>query len=183
MEYKNETKRFGAGPPRSLLGAPKNPKHLLFSPPPAAGFFPLHKGRRASRAALRAAQENWNPAKCLEKGLKTIISRGKTVRNAQKVLKNASAIPDFAPGDARGGPQCRGNARKRPPKPPIWRKKVPWSSAFSAGIPQRPLPAQVTGGAASKKPKTQQNYSVFPINELFSFRHHTDGVWMSASSC
>ena len=95
----------------------------------------------------------------------------------------AAHLADFAPGDTRGGPQCRGNARKRPPKPPIWRKKVPWSSAFSAGTPQRPLPAQVTGGAASKKPKTQQNYSVFPINELFSFRHHTDGVWMSASSC
>ena len=179
------------------MGAPKNPKHLLFSPPPAAGFFPLHKGRRASRAALRAAQENWNPAKCLEKGLETLISRGKTVRNAQKVLKNASAIPDFAPGDTRGGPQCRGNARKRPPKPPIWRKKcyehpqkpgkrpagsrgivkclekapkvleTPPKSRFapkspdSAGIPQRPLPAQVTGGAASKKPKKRSKTTVF----------------------
>jgi len=202
------------------LGAPKNPKHLLFSPPPAAGFFPLHKGRRASRAALRAAQENWNPAKCLEKGLETLISRGKTVRNAQKVLKNASAIPDFAPGDTRGGPQCRGNARKRPPKPPIWRKKcyehpqkpgkrpagsrgivkclekapkvleTPPKSRFCSKIPRfrgdssaaAASPGDRWGGQQKAK-KTQQNYSVFPINELFSFRHHTDGVWMSASSC
>ena len=35
----------------------------------------------------------------------------------------AAHLADFAPGDTRGGPQCRGNARKRPPKPPIWRKK------------------------------------------------------------
>ena len=38
-------------------------------------------------------------------------------------------------------------------------------------------------GGQQKAKKTQQYYSVFPINELFSFRHHTDGVWMSASSC
>ncbi len=35
----------------------------------------------------------------------------------------APHLAGFAPGDTRGGPQCRGNARKRPPKPPIWRKK------------------------------------------------------------
>jgi hypothetical protein len=32
---------------------------------------------------------------------------------------------------------------------------------ISAGIPQRPLPAQVTGGAASKKPKKSCKTTVF----------------------
>ncbi len=144
------------------------------------------QGARAARFARRR-QKAAKIVKCLEK----------PSRNAQKGLKNASAIPDFAPGDTRGGPQCRGNARKRPPKPPIWRKKcyehpqkpgkrpagsrgivkclekapkvleTPPKSRFapkspdSAGIPQRPLPAQVTGGAASKKPKKRSKTTVF----------------------
>ena len=70
------------------------------------------QGARAARFARRR-QKAAKIVKCLEK----------PSRNAQKGLKNASAIPDFAPGDTRGGPQCRGNARKRPPKPPIWRGK------------------------------------------------------------
>ena len=98
----------------------------------------MHKGRRASRAALRAAQENWNPAKCLEKGLKTIIWRGETVRNAQKVLKTPpqsrillqvtlGAAPNVAEMHEKGlqNRSFRGKrARNAPRKPPSLRPPV-----------------------------------------------------------
>ena len=51
------------------------------------------QGARAARFARRR-QKAAKIVKCLEK----------PSRNAQKGLKNASAIPDFAPGDTRGGP-------------------------------------------------------------------------------
>ena len=87
MEFQIIPKDSAPDPPGHFWG-PQKTQNTYFSALRRRPFFsPLHKGRRASRAALRAAQENWNPAKCLEKGLKTIISRGKTVRNAQKVLK------------------------------------------------------------------------------------------------
>ena len=70
----------------------------------------------SSAAAARGPQNPAKPRKMPGKDRKNRTFRAKTAGNAP-------GIPDFAPGDTRGGPQCRGNARKRPPKPPIWRGK------------------------------------------------------------
>ena len=109
--------------PLVTFGGPKKPEIPTFQPSAGGRFFPpAQRPARFARRAPRGAGK-LESRKMPENSTKMPIPRGKTARNAQKVLKNASTIPDSAPGDTRGGPQCRGNARKRPPKPPIWRKK------------------------------------------------------------